>query len=420
MKVLRVFGLEDEPRWFKKIESALSRQISPADQKRYGIEAIEPQLATSKREALQLLREAIAQGKPPDVILLDLRIPVEKEGVATNRTGIQFLQEAQKMNAVREVLVYSVLGKDYQLVVDTFSGGAIDFVRKRMVTEEELLARVLAAGARLLARENAKLLQQRVKDLVPYAETGLAHRFGVCFSRFVQSVVNETEGLEEGFKERWGLEVERDSQDSQVRHLIEMQTAVQQAKKEWTDIVSSLMDHDETATDCIVEETLAEVQTELMSSLSLNRVELNVNSGGKTVVRTFRNGANDVKAVLKEILLGGLSESVSDLGHVAPMIEDAKKPDVRPVDVLVTTTDGQAKVQFKDSLSRIDGRAANLINGGMIIPPGGSFGRAWGLSVAQHLAQRGGGKIRVDLEGTDNIITYSIPLAEYAKSSSGR
>jgi CheY-like chemotaxis protein len=423
MKVLRVFGFEDELEWLERIVSALRREISPDDQKRYGIRSIELHIATSKREGVRLLREAVSKRQPPDVILLDLRIPLiplEEGGVPENEIGIELLQEAQKINAVGEVLVYSFLGPEYELAVDAFSGGAIDFVRKRVATEEELLARVLAAGARLLARENAKLLEQRLKDLVPYAETGLAHRFGVCFSRFVQSVVNETEGLEEGMKERWGLDVERDSQDSQVRHLIEMQAAVQQAKKDWTDIVTSLMDHDELATDCVVEETLAEVETELMPSLSLNRVQLNANWGGKTVVRTFRNGANDVKAVLKEILLGALSESTSEENDVTHGSDNTKKLKDRPVDIHVATNDGQAVVQFKESLSRIDERSASLINGGMIIPPGGSFGRAWGLSVAQHLAQRGGGRIKVDSDGTDNVITYSIPLADYAKSSSGR
>jgi len=420
MKDLTVFGFEDEPEWLEIINSALGREISAEDQKRYGIRSIDLKVATSKQEALQLLQQAVKDGKPPDVILLDLRIPEDKDGVPINETGIELLQEAQRMKAVGEVLVYSYLGPEYELAVDAFSRGAIDFVRKRVVDEDELLARVLAAGARLLARENAKLLEQRLKDLVPYAETGLAHRFGVCFSRFVQSVVNETEGLEDGFKERWGLDVERDSQDSQLRHLIEMQSSVQQAKKEWTDIVTSLVDHEEKAADCVVEETLAELETELLPSLSLHRVELNVNWGGKTIVRTFCNGANDVKAILKEILLGGLSESLLEAYEVGGGTKSVKTLDVRPVDVNVSTDDGQAKVQFKDSLSHIDERAASLINGGMIIPPGGSFGRAWGLSVAQHLAQRGGGKIRVDSAGADNVITYSIPLADHAKSSAGR
>lgn len=419
MMDLEVFAFEDEPEPLQAIKDALE-YVSPKNQQHYGIRTINLKVASSKQEALELLREAAQLGKPPDVILLDLQIPLEKGGVPKNNVGIELLKEARTLNAAKEVLVYSKLGPEYELAVDAFSRGAIDFLRKATVTEEELLVRILSAGARLLARENAKLLEQRLKDLVPYAETGLAHRLGVCFSRFVQSVVNETEGLEEGLKERWGLDVERDSQDSQVRHLIEMQTSVQQAKKDWTDIVTSLMGHDEMATDCVVEEALAEVQTELMPSLSLNRVKLSANWGGRTVVRTFQNGANDVKAVLKEILLGGLSESIREGDEVTHDTDIAKKFDTRPVKVKVATNDGQAEVQFKDSLSRIDERSASLINGGMIIPPGGSFGRAWGLSVAQHLAQRGGGRIRVDSHRTGNVITYSIPLADHAKSASGR
>jgi CheY-like chemotaxis protein len=419
MMDLEVFAFEDEPEPLQGIKDALE-YVSPKNQQHYGIRTINLKVASSKQEALALLRRAARLGKPPDVILLDLQIPMENGGVPKNNVGIELLKEARTLNAAKEVLVYSKLGEDYELAVDAFSRGAIDFIRKGTVSEEELLVRVLAAGARLLARENAKLLDQRLKDLVPYAETGLAHRLGVCFSRFVQSVVNETEGLEEGLKERWGLDVERDAQDSQVRHLIEMKVSVQQAKKDWTDIVASLMGRHEMATDCVVEDALAEVQAELMPSLSLNRVELSFNRDAKTVVRTFRNGANDVKAVLKEILLGGLSEPILPHNQVTHVDEVAERRGVKPVDVTVTTKDGQADIQFKDSLNHIGEQAAGQINGGMIIPPGRTFGRAWGLSVAQHLAQRGGGRLRVHSNGSGNTITYSVPMADHAKSASGR
>src|SRR6185295_8634810 len=109
MKDLRVFGFEDERRWLDRIVAALGREISPEDQKRYGIGSIELELASSKREALRLLQDAVAKGKPPDIILLDLRIPLEEGGEPENEIGIELLKEAQEMNAVREVLVYSFL-----------------------------------------------------------------------------------------------------------------------------------------------------------------------------------------------------------------------------------------------------------------------------------------------------------------------
>jgi DNA-binding NarL/FixJ family response regulator len=403
---LKVFAFEDEDEWLQKIKDAL-KYVSPENQKRYGIKSIELKHASSKEEALQLLRKAEKEGRLPDLILLDLKLPLEKGGAAQDKIGIEILNEAQRINAAKEVLVYSIV-EDFELAVDAFSGGAIDFIRKSRVTEEELLIRVLASGARLLARENARLLEQRLKDLVPYAETGLAHRLGVCFSRFVQSVVNESEGLEEGLKERWGLDMRRDSQDSQVRHLSEMQGAIQQAKRDWTDIVSSLIGGEETPGTCVIEDALKDIHNELMPSIALNHVELTVNWKGETLVRTFRDEVDDVKAVLKEILLGALSEEVP------------AKTSGGTIDVKVITNDGRAEVQFKDSFARIDDRAACSINRGVIIPPGRAFGRAWGLSVAQHLALRGGGRLKVESNGNGNVIIYSIPLADHAKSPSDR
>jgi CheY-like chemotaxis protein len=378
----------------------------------YGVDSIEVEYARSKQGAAQLLNRATSEGRPFDILLLDLLIPedepeaTEEEPIATEAKGIEVLKIARDLKAVKETLIYSIL-EEYRTAVEAFSGGTIDFVPKSMVGEE-LLIQVLITGERLLAKENARLLEQRLKDLVPYAETGLAHRLGVCFSRFVQSVVNESEGLEEGFKERWGLDMHRDSQDSQVRHLIEIQEAIQQAKRDWTDIVSSLIGGEETLGNCIIEDALNDIHNELMPSLALNHVELMGNWKGKTLVRTFRDEVDDAKAVLKEILLGALSEEIPTMTSGGT------------IDVKVITNDGHAEVEFKDSLARIDDRSACSINRGVIIPPGRAFGRAWGLSVAQHLALRGGGRLKVESNGSGNIITYSIPLADYAKSASDR
>ena len=407
--ILRVFSIEDDPDWMRGIESAL-KEIPPNTQKRYGITSIDLTQAGSKEEALELLNRAKGEDRLPDVMILDLEIPCgrAKDSVPDDRVGIEVLKEAQKIGVVKEVLVYSVYGEKYELAVETFSGGAIDFAAKATVVGEELLARVLASGTRLLARENARLLEQRLKDLVPYAEIGLAHRLGACFSRFVQSVVNETEGLAEGLKERWGLDVRRDSQDAMVGHVLEMQGAIKQSQRDWTDIVSPLIGRQEVSESCVVEAALGEVRDHLAPSLAVNHVKLAGDWEGETVVRTFRDGADDVKVVLKEIVLGALCE------------ESPVAPPGGTIDVKVTPKDGYARVQFKDSLARIDDRLALAINRGVIIPPGRTFGRGWGLSVARHLAKRGGGKLKVEPNENGNVITYWIPLADHAKSAPGR
>lgn len=405
--IIKLLVVEDQNRNLAAITQALEVPISPEDQRAYGIDKIKITYAQSKKDAIDRLTEAVRKGRPYNVVILDIMIPeTTPEGPinAKEKHGIDVLKHLLKLKTKCEVLVYSVLEQYQVAIVKVFVGGAVDFIPKT-VMGPELQTRVLAAGARLLARENAQLLEQRLKDLVPYAETGIAHHLGVCFSRFVQTVVNESGGLEDGLRDRWGLDIKRDSQDAQVRHLIEIQAAARQAKKDWTDIVASLNENHESEAECVVEDALKEIKNELKPSLSLNRVEVKGNWDGTTVVRTFRNGADDVRTVFKEILLGGMSEPF------------AESPTERPVDVTVATTEGVAQVQFKDSLRRIDQQSANLINRGAIIPPGQSFGRVWGLSVAQQLAKRGGGKLNVHSDGNENIITYSIPLAENATSA---
>lgn len=405
--VIKLLAIEDQKRNVDAISEALEGPISRKDQRAYGVNEIKVTYARSKKDAIDLLTEAVKKGQPYDVVLLDIMIPeTTPEGpkYANQENGIAVLTHLLELKTRCEVLVYSILEQYQVAIVKVFVGGSVDFIPKSVIGPE-LQARVLAAGARLLARENAQLLEKRLRDLVPYAETGIAHHLGVCFSRFVQTVVNESGGLEDGLRDRWGLDIKRDSQDAQVRHLIEIQAAARQAKKDWTDIVASLTDNHEAEAECVVEDALKEIKNELKPSLSLNRVEVNGNWNGTTIVRTFRNGADDVRTVFKEILLGGLSEPF------------AESPTERPVDVTVATTEGVAQVQFKDSLSRIDKQAASLINRGAIIPPGQSFGRVWGLSVAQQLAKRGGGKLNVHSDGDENIITYSIPLAENATSA---
>jgi CheY-like chemotaxis protein len=409
---ISVLAVEDKPRHVKAISRALETELSPDDRRRYGINAIKVVYVGSKQKAIEAITTAVKEGRPFDILLLDIMLP-ERDPIPSEEPippekgkGIEVLTAARELQAAKEILIYSVL-RDFQVAVDVFLGGAVDFIPKNVVGPE-LLTRVLAAGARLLERENARLLEQRLKDLVPYAETGLARRLGACFSRFVQSVINESEGLAEGLKERWGLDMQRDAQDSQVRHLLEVQDAIQQAKREWTDIVSSLIGGEEKPRECIVEDALTDLYNKLLPSLALNHVELTGDWQEKTFVRTFRDGVDDVKAVLKEILLGALSE------------QSTLEAPGGKIDVKVITNDSHAEVQFRDSFTRIDGKAVCSINRGIIIPPGRTFGRAWGLSVAQHLAQRGGGKLKVESDEDSNVITYSIPLADHAKSAPDR
>jgi hypothetical protein len=153
-------------------------------------------------------------------------------------------------------------------------------------------------------------------------------------------------------------------------------------------------------------DTIREVEDTVRPCLALKQVRLNWTLSGNTPVRTFHDDSeaiHDVKTVLKEIILGALSELTN---------HDNSRP--KTIDISVAKNGDRAQICFEDNFSPISQQAIESINNGIIVAPGKDFGRPWGLSVAQHLALRGGGRIRVQSSEEHSVITYSVPLADHA------
>jgi hypothetical protein len=112
----------------------------------------------------------------------------------------------------------------------------------------------------------------------------------------------------------------------------------------------------------------------------------------------FRNNA---LMIIREILTGALSETKDD--HTSTLPEVA---------VNIEKKAGMAEISFRDGFIPIPADQAEQITKGEIIPPRDGQWRAWGLSVAQQVALRGGGRLIVEpLEG-GNLITYRVTLAQ--------
>jgi CheY-like chemotaxis protein len=396
----RVLVVEDDPDQLEGNAKDITL-ITEEERHHIGIESFVVDKAMNEEEAMALLKRAAQSLLPYDLVLLDLSLPLNKDMLKESPDrGLRILKFVAETGAAKGVIVASVFSM-YDYVVKSFRGGAVDFIAKpydRATLQTQVL--------KYFENEGARLLEQRIKDLIPFAEKGLAHRLGVCFSRFVQSVVNETEGLEEGFKERWGLDVDRDLQDSQVLHLTEMESAITSAKSEWQDIVSALIGGRETPDVGVLEEVLSQIEDTVRPCLALKQVKLNLNLNGRTLVRTFRDDldkVDDVRTVLKEIILGALSDLTNHDNSGKKTIEVSIKRNCDRVEIL-----------FEDNLRQIDKNTIDYVNKGIIVPPNNSFGRSWGLSVAQHLALRGGGRINVEYSEGRNVISYSVPLADHA------
>ena len=153
-----------------------------------------------------------------------------------------------------------------------------------------------------------------------------------------------------------------------------------------------------------IESLLASIQENLSPCQFVKNMSINMgfSQTGQTSVLSFHD---DVRMVLQEIIAGALS-TLTDYGN-----EYA-------IDITMRVRDGQAEMQFYDNFKQQIAREdAQAINGGFSVGSNHGptrFGRAWGLSVAQHIALRGGGRLIVKSESSlqGNVVTYFIPLAQ--------
>ena len=390
----RVLIVEDQPDELQGIKDDLDKISDNGGGEYLGIEYFISDLAGAVNEAEGFITNS--KGESYDLLLLDLGIPKRAGGAALPENGEKLLGKVRLKGAAKEVMIISVWN-EVEYVVNAFRNGAIDFVSKPFSTAV-LQARVLDCWKRLLGKESKRLLgEDRVSHLVPYAERGLAHRFTKCFSTLVQAVAHSTEDLERYMHERYGLERQKDSQDFFFNKFLKWQEeSIGKAKNEWEDLQTSLGSKSESDRVETVEVLLKEIHQSLLPCLIIKNVELELDAEGATKVLTFED---DVRAVLKEIIVGALYK-----------FQDYNEK-TQTITVKVRSAGGQAAVSFADHLERIPPRDAKDINEGSNISPDRRFGREWGLSVVQHIAMRGGGRIEIEPQGRGNAVTYFIPLA---------
>ncbi len=360
-------------------------------------------------EAIAKLENAISNSLPYHLVLLDLGIPEtpaysgindrenEFDDMQITRHGYSVLKFIAEKGGAMGVIVVTVF-KEYEFVARAFRGGAVDFIAKPVRTVD-LQTQVLSYWARLLSKESIKILEQRIKSLIPYAEKGLAHRFTATFSELLTSVTRAAGEIELFARERFGLDPERDAHDVLILQLRAHKESVVEARKEWAKLQALLSREGDDPQVEAIEDILDEINESLLPCLTVKKTKLifDLPQAGKSYVLTFHK---DVLAVLREIIVGGLSE-LSDYG------------DSHHLKVTVGRNDTRAIVRIEDDLKTIQRENANAINEGYSMVPDLDFGREWGLSIAQHVAMRGGGELVIEPKLQGNIITFRIPLAQH-------
>lgn len=361
--------------------------------------------AESLEEAEALL-DAAAGSSPYHILVLDLAIPKRKGLTGDTEFGFKILNIARKLGAAKQIIIFTKHPEDVN-ILKALREGANDLIAKKATkvgaVDHELQTQFMCCWQRVMVSESAGLMEMRIKDLIPYAEAGLVHRFTACFSDFVQAVDHTADDVEHYASERFGLDREKDGQDFLFRLLKKQDADLKAAQENWAALKADLSGGGEAPRAEILESLLDSIEEMLMPCLLVKNtaLEREFYGGGQTAVLSF---PNEVCAVIQE-MLSGLLSTLPDFG------------DTHTVRLGLRVRNGQAEVQLSDDLTQpISSDDAQAINGGFTIGPEHEptrFGRAWGLSVMQHIALRGGGRLIVTPQPPrGNQITYFIPLAQ--------
>jgi CheY-like chemotaxis protein len=363
----------------------------------YGIDEFKIDQAGSVSSALNLLSNAERYALPYDMLLLDLGLPKDEGSYQEYPTnGYEILERVMATGAARRVIMISVFN-DYEFVTNAFRVGAFDFIAKPFA-REVLQTHVLNCWGHILTNESARILDQRIKGLIPYANLGLAHQFTSCFSTFLNLATRAVDNIERALTERLGTDFTVDSHDDLTRHIRMHKEAGSEASKEWVKLQLYLSGSDERPQVEMVEDMLTGIREKLLPCLTIKKARLLLDpaQSGKAPVLTFQQ---DVQAVLTEIIVGGLSE-LPDGGEE------------RTIKITIEENESRIAVRFEDDLGPLSMEDAKAINEGYSAIPDPEFGRKWGLSVAQHIALRGGGALVIASQNNNgNSITYFIPIA---------
>lgn len=418
---LRALLVEDDPDQLDGLELVFD-SIPEAERQRYGIDEISVEKADCTQLAREKLESAARSARPYDILLQDLNLPSnpggKEEGVEVGHSLLEF---AHGLEAAKEICVVSV-NTDFNSVSAAFRRGAVDFISKPY-EPTELPRRILQLWERRLMKESAKVFEDRIKILIPYAEREFISQISSCLSNVVHGIRQEVEGMKRSFSERFGLDTQSDSQDPLLEHLAVMRQTVSEAMKEWGETKELAQDifngflplteigqsqqatpsltHNEQPIVGYIEDILREVRDSVSSCLVIKGVTVTIPDERETQVVSF---GSDVRNVLNEIILGGISE-LSSQNNLTKDIN---------ITVSKIEKDEKAEVRFEDNLPLIPNEKAKHINTGVSLKLDGSYGQTWGLSIVNQVARRGGGHLNVEPSAQGNVITYFIPLAKNA------
>ena len=402
---LRIIVVEDEKPQAEATRHIL-RTIGAEELKEARVDGVEITLADCAADARRHLQLAVEDKKPFDIALLDLGLPENSgEGESADQ-GLSVLNFIRERKAAHDVIIVSVFTELDRYVGPAFRLGASDFIGKPY-NEEEMQARVLKAWSRIRESRRQMILNEMMKaslkELAPYADKGISYRLGSCFTKFTRQVRRETDELRAAMLREFGMSSPEELPGALAQRLAAVENSVRDARDEWKRIQEPFKIADDSPHDLAVENAIIQLAEELRPCVTV-RIEAPVR--GETRILSFQDAYQDnALMVIREILVGGLIEP-DQPG------EPNNKDESWEVSVRIAVVDGMAEIHFRDNFNPLPIEVAEKITKGENIPPRDGQWRAWGLSIVQHMALRGGGRLIVEPLETGNLIIYRVTLAQ--------
>jgi DNA-binding response OmpR family regulator len=396
---LRIIVVEDEKPQAEATRHIL-RTISPEEMREVGLEGVEVTLANCAADARHHLQRAMEDKKPFDIALLDLGLPENNGESESADQGLSVLNFIRERKAAHDVIIVSVFTELDRYVGPAFRLGASDFIGKPY-NEEEMQARVLKAWSRI--RESRRqlilneMMKSSLKELAPYADKGISYQLGSCFTKFTRQVRRDTEQLRAAMLSQFGLNSMEELPGALAQRLASVENSVRDARDEWKRIQEPFKIADDSPRDLVVENAIIQLAEDLRPCVTV-KIEAPVQS--ETRILSFQDAYQDnAMMVIREILVGGLIEPDE--------IEKSWE-----VAVKFAVVDGMAEIHFRDNFNPLPVELAEKVTRGENIPPRDGQWRAWGLSIVQHIALRGGGRLIVEPLENGNLIIYRVTLAQ--------
>jgi DNA-binding response OmpR family regulator len=396
---LRIIVVEDEKPQAEATRHIL-RTINPEEMREVGLEGVEVTLANCAADARHHLQRAMEDKKPFDIALLDLGLPENNGESESADQGLSVLNFIRERKAAHDVIIVSVFTELDRYVGPAFRLGASDFIGKPY-NEEEMQARVLKAWSRI--RESRRqlilneMMKSSLKELAPYADKGISYQLGSCFTKFTRQVRRDTEQLRAAMLSQFGLNSMEELPGALAQRLASVENSVRDARDEWKRIQEPFKIADDSPRDLVVENAIIQLAEDLRPCVTV-KIEAPVQS--ETRILSFQDAYQDnAMMVIREILVGGLIEPDE--------IEKSWE-----VAVKVAVVDGMAEIHFRDNFKPLPVELAEKVTRGENIPPRDGQWRAWGLSIVQHIALRGGGRLIVEPLENGNLISSRVTLAQ--------